>query len=198
MDVWSRWWREPKTGTPNAFKFRFCHKMCASFFLYCGFENFWRLCFGCRCVMWHASCVESLFPLLLGYLLCSDMFLSPSPKFPSFRERSEARDCDPPWGWVKDSPPPSLPERWAVPPLLFILYTPESLFLSWITWQCAERAAVSSFQLYFGLFRWINKCFTGGCMQSLCVDLKKGKMELFPFWQRDIERVFNHYLSQRS
>lgn len=59
--------------------------------------------------MWRASCVESLFPLLLGYLLCSDMFLSPSPKFPSFRERSEARDCDLPWGWVKDSPPPSLP-----------------------------------------------------------------------------------------
>ena len=68
--------------------------------------------------------------LLLCSSLCSDMFLSPSPKFPSFRERSEARHCDPAWGWVgwvKGSPPPSLPsfpERWAVPsPSLYFVYT---------------------------------------------------------------------------
>lgn len=113
-----------KTWTHNAFHFRFCHKMCTTFFFYQGFWNFWRPCFGCRCVMWHASCVESLFPLLLGYLLCSDMFLSPSPKFPSFRERSEARDCDPPWGWVKDSSPPSLPwEKGCSSSSLYFVYT---------------------------------------------------------------------------
>lgn len=70
-----------------------------------------RPCFKCRRVTWRAACVDSLFPRLLCCSLCSDMFLSPSSKFPSFRERSEARDCDLPWGWVKDSPPPppSLP-----------------------------------------------------------------------------------------
>ena len=115
-----------------------------------------------------AACVKSLFLLLLWYSLCSDMFLSPSSKFPSLREKSEVRDCDLPWGWVKDSLPPPPP-----PLHLLILYTPESLILSWINWQSAERAAVSSFQLYFGLFRKINKCSSDGCMESLCLQKKK-------------------------
>lgn len=138
-------------------------------------SNFWRAYFKCRCVTWRAACVESLFPRLFCSSLCSDMFLSPSPKFPSFRERSEARDCDLPWGWVKDSPLPPCLERWAIPPHLFILYTPESLILSWINWQRAERAAVSSFQLYFGLFGLINKCSAGGCMESLCMRKRREK-----------------------
>lgn len=97
-------------------------------------------------------------PVFLFYLLCSDMFLPPSPKFPSFRVRSEASDCDLPWGWVKDSPPTSLLKRMAVSPHLFILYTPESLLLPWIHWQSAERkAAGSSFHFCFVLFGQINK-----------------------------------------
>lgn len=59
-------------------------------------------------------------------------------------------------GWRTPHLPP-LHERQAVPPHLFVLYTPESLILSWITWQRAERAAGSSFQLCFGLFQRINK-----------------------------------------
>lgn len=70
------------------------------------------------------------------------------------------------------------PERCAVPPHLFILYTPESLILSWINWQSAERAAVSSFQLYFGLFARINKCSTASCMESLWVQKK---------WKKNVE-----------
>lgn len=77
-------------------------------------------------------------------------------------------------GWRTPHLPP-FPERWAVPPHLFILYTPESLILSWITWQCVERAAVSSFQLYFGMLRRINKCSAAGCMESLCMEKKKEK-----------------------
>lgn len=76
--------------------------------------------------MWRASCVcDSLFPLLLCCSLCSDTFPSPSPKFPSFRARSEARDCDLPSGWVKDSPPPALTMRdGPIPsPSLYFVYT---------------------------------------------------------------------------
>lgn len=83
-------------------------------------SNLWRSYFKSRCVTWRAACVESLFPLLLCYSLCSDMFLSPSSKFPSFRERSEARDCDLPWGWVKDFPPRSLP--WEMGCSLFCIH----------------------------------------------------------------------------
>lgn len=66
---------------------------------------------------------------------------SPSPKFPPFRERSEVRDSDLPRGWVKDSPHPSPPWEIHCFPHFFILYTPESLILPWLTWQRAERAA---------------------------------------------------------
>lgn len=125
--------------------------------------------FRCR----YASCVKSLFPPLSFYLLCSDMFLSPSPKFPSFRERSEVRDSDLPRGWVKDSPPPSPPGEMCCSPHFFILYTPESLILPWLTWQCAERAAVSGFWLYFRLFGWINKYPAASCVESLCVKMKE-------------------------
>lgn len=67
------------------------------------------------------SCVsvfllESLFLPLSFYLPCLDMFLSPSPKFPSFRERSEVRDSDLPRGWVKDSLPPSPSWEMCCPP----------------------------------------------------------------------------------
>ena len=74
-------------------------------------------------------------------------------------------------GWKAPHLPPSLPSLRDGPFLrhLFILYTPESLLLSRIDWQSAERAAVSSFLLHFGLFGQINKCSTGGCMESLCV-----------------------------
>lgn len=75
------------------------------------------------------SCVsdfllESLFLPLSFYLPCLDMFLSPSPKFPSFRERSEVRDSDLPRGWVKDSLPPSPSwEMCCTPPPLYFVYT---------------------------------------------------------------------------
>lgn len=132
--------------------------------------------FRCR----YASCVASLFSPLSFYLLCSDMFLSPSPKFPSFRARSEVRDSDLPWGWVKDSPPPSPPWEMFCSPHFFILYTPESLILPWLTWQCAERAAVSGFWLYFRLFGWINKCPAASCVESLCVKIRE-KLNI-KFW----------------
>lgn len=144
--------------------------------------NFWQSYFKCRRVTWRAFSVESLFPRLLYYSLCSDMFLSPSPKFPSFRERSKARDCDLPWGWVKDSPHPPFLERWAVPPHLFILYTPESLIFPWINWLSADRADVSSFQPYFGLSGQINKCSTAGSMDSLCRQKKEGKKTWKLYW----------------
>lgn len=51
------------------------------------------------------------------------MFPSPSPEFPSFRGRSEVRDCDLPWGWVEDSPLLPFFERWAFLPIsLFCIH----------------------------------------------------------------------------
>lgn len=78
--------------------------------------------------MWRASCVDSLFPLLLCCSPCSDTSPSPSPKFPSFRAGSEVRDCDPPSGWVKDSPTSRNPpwEMGLLPspsPSLYFVYT---------------------------------------------------------------------------
>lgn len=133
-------------------------------------------------VFFSSRCAPSLCSLRLSfYLLCSDMFLSPSPKFPSFRARSEVRDSDLPRGWVKDSPPPSPPWEMCCPlaPLhLFILYTPESLILAWITWQRAERAAASGFRLYFGLLGWTNKCPAACYMESLCVTNQRSTQKL--------------------
>lgn len=131
--------------------------------------------------MLHASSLCSLrSPSTL--LLCSDMFFSPSPKFPSFRERSEVRDSDLPRGWVKDSPPPSPPWEMFCSPHFFILYTPESLILPWLTWQCVERAAISGFWLYFRLFGWIDKCPAASCVESLCVKMKEKNPQGSEMW----------------
>lgn len=130
--------------------------------------------------MWRASCVDSLFPLLLCRSPCSDTSPSPSPKFPSFRAGSEVRDCDLPSGWVKDSPPPTPsmrdgPAPFLFPIPLFCIHLTPFFLLPWITWQCAERAAVSGFSLYFGLFPEINKGSCARCMEPLCRQKKKKK-----------------------
>lgn len=123
----------------------------------------------------YASCVESLFPLLLFHSLCSDMSLSPSPKFPSFTEGSEARDCDLPWGWVKDSPPSSAPSEMGRPPRLFILYTPESLILLDRLTMCRKSGCI-----WFpaGLF-WVVLMDRYSCMESLCVNKKSERVETY-------------------
>lgn len=187
MYVWLCWWRESKIGLmmrlssdsvtkcarPSSFTedFKTSDGSALDVDVLCGMLLVSSLCSLCSSATCSAQTCFSLPPL--NSLL-------------SERGQRPGTVTHPGGGW-RTPHLPLFPERWAVPPLLFILYTPESPFLSWITWQCVERAAVSSFQLYFGLFRWINKCFTGGCMESLCMDLKKRKMELFPFWQRDGE-----------
>lgn len=132
--------------------------------------------FKCRCVTWRAPCVESLFPLLLCDSLCSDMFLSPSPKFPSFRERSEARDCDLPWGWVK--PPP---HHHPLPSLRDGLFLSISLFCIHLSplFSLGSSDRVQK-ELVYPVSSSISDCShrsisapQSDCMESLCVEKKK-------------------------
>lgn len=102
--------------------------------------NYWQFYFKCRCITWRAACVESLFPLLLTLL--RHVSLS-HPKFPSFRERSEARDCDLPWGWVKDAPLTSL--SWEIGfsyPSLYFVYTWVPYSFSDQLTECRKRGGI--------------------------------------------------------
>lgn len=116
----------------------------------------------------YASCVESLFPPLSFSLLCSDMFLSPSPKFPSFRERSEVRDSDLPRGWVKDSPPPSPPWEMCCSSIsLFCIHL--SLLSSLGSPDNVQKELSYLVSDDFRLFGWLYTCPAASCVESLCV-----------------------------
>lgn len=100
-------------------------------------------------------------------LPCSDMFLSPSPKFPSFRERSEVRDSDLPRGWVKDSPPPSPPWEMCCPPIsLFCIH------LSLLSSLGSPDSVQKESWIWFPPLFWIARMDPGAsCMESLWMKL---------------------------
>lgn len=69
------------------------------------------------------------------------MFLSPSPKFPPFRERSHAKDCDLPWGWARVLPLPFPLEIRCVSPSLYFVYT-------WVPYALLDQLTVQKKPLY--------------------------------------------------
>lgn len=179
MYVWSHWQHGSKIWLMLVSNSGFIAKVTFPSSFTEEFYNFWRS----HDVLCGMLLESSLCSLCSSATCLAETCFCPPPLNSLLSERGQRPGTVtyPGGGW-RTPHLPSFHERWAVPPHLFILYTPESLILSWITWQCVERAAVSSFQLYFGLFRRINKCSTAGCMESLCMKKEKEKKGK-PYWK---------------